>query len=190
MAVGLNYENASIQIKALGLSNTVRVACINSPQSTTVSGEVNSIEILLEDFQERGVFARKLKTDGKAYHSHLMTPAGQQYEDLLAPIFSKRLLTMEGFQDMGPEMFSTVTSQLEGKDTVGTAHYWRRNMESPVEFNNAMGKLLSKKYNIIEVGPHPVLGQPIQDIQRAMNSAESGYFSTLSRGLNSERTIL
>ncbi|TAQ88229.1 hypothetical protein B7494_g3462 [Chlorociboria aeruginascens] len=191
IAVGLSNVEVSTQISVLNLNKKLRVACINSPESTTVSGEVEAINALLKDLQDRNMFARKLKTDGKAYHSQLMRPAGQEYEDLLVPVFAKRPTTKGKLADAGVEMFSSVTSQIEDKSMVGTAEYWRRNLESPVAFSPAMEKLLlSDSYCMIEVGPHPALGQPIRDIQQKINSVQHSYFSTLHRGSNSEISML
>ncbi|KAI9742877.1 MAG: hypothetical protein M1818_003606 [Claussenomyces sp. TS43310] len=189
MAVGLGSEAVAELISSLGMQRDIRVACINSPESTTVSGESDAVNKLFLAFQDGGVFVRKLKTDDKAYHSHLMETVGQEYEELLLPIFLKR--QSEGLQEAEVSMFSSVTSRLAGKGLVGTPSYWRTNLESPVNFSSAMEiLLLSGPYHMIEVGPHPALGQPVRDIQQSLSSVQSSYASTLSRGRNSETSML
>lgn len=64
-AVGLGEDQLSDI-----LSDHVTLACENSPQSTTISGDRESIEKAVSLIQERkpGTFARTLKVD-VAYHS-------------------------------------------------------------------------------------------------------------------------
>jgi len=192
LAVGLGHKEVSAYISSLKLNRTLCIACMNSPNSTTVSGESHSIDVLLRYFQESNVFVRKLKADDNAYHSDLMKPAGKLYEALLAPIF---IFEKKGFKDgnlphTSVKMFSSVTSKVEGRSLIGTAAYWRQNLESTVKFDSTMRQLLSSaSHCLIEVGPHPVLAQPIQDIQKN-TVVESTYFSTLFRGVNSEFSML
>lgn len=189
MAVGLGHITAAELISSLDLQQKLCVACINSPENTTVSGESDALDKLLLSLQDRRIFVRKLKTDDRAYHSHMMEPIGQRYEELLLPIFSKRPSICHGTAEV--MMFSSVTSQLTDGDLVGTASYWRTNLESPVMFSGAMEQLLlSGTYRLIEIGPHPALGQSVRDIQQHLQNAEMRYSSTLSRGRNAVTTML
>lgn len=189
MAVGLGHVTVAELIMSLDLQQKLCVACINSPESTTVSGESDALDKLFLSLQDRRIFVRRLKTDDRAYHSHMMKSIGQRYEELLLPIFSKRSSTCHGKAEV--MMFSSVTSQLTDGDLVGTAFYWRTNLESPVMFSGAMEQLLiSGTYHLIEIGPHPALGQPVRDIQQQLQNAKMGYSSTLSRGRNAETTML
>ncbi|KAM3079651.1 hypothetical protein ACMFMG_006064 [Clarireedia jacksonii] len=189
MAVGLNHEKVHQHILRHNLQGHLRVACINSPESTTVSGESDAIDTLLSALQAQEVFVRKLKTDEKAYHSHLMQEIGQYYEDLLEPVFAKK--NPVDLEKPNVKMFSSVISDLAEQELVGTPDYWRKNLESPVLFSSAMELLLSSgTYHMIEVGPHPALAQPVRDIQQGVNNTQSSYASTLSRGLNSELSML
>ena len=82
-AVGLHHDSATYPITKLGLSANVKVACINSPESVTIRGDSDGINCLLSTFQSEGTFARKLKTDGRAYHSHHMAAIASMYQSLL-----------------------------------------------------------------------------------------------------------
>lgn len=64
-AVGLSHEAA-----ALVVTGDVTVACINSPRSVTISGDVQAVENTLEaiETQDPTIFRRKLKVN-TAYHS-------------------------------------------------------------------------------------------------------------------------
>ncbi|RAH60136.1 polyketide synthase [Aspergillus piperis CBS 112811] len=72
VAVGLGKDQAQAIVEECGLTESAIVACANSPESTTVSGDADAIYSLLRVFQKRGIWARKLMTGGTAYHSHHM----------------------------------------------------------------------------------------------------------------------
>ena len=81
--------------RGCALKESVTVACAISPESTTVSGDTVAIDRLLGTFQEKGIWARKLKTGGKAYHSHHMWIMGPKYEALLERYWN----TANGYHD-------------------------------------------------------------------------------------------
>ncbi|PYH68297.1 polyketide synthase [Aspergillus vadensis CBS 113365] len=83
VAVGLAQYQAKAIVEECGFTESVIVACANSPESTTVSGDADAIDSLLKVFQNRGIWARKLITGGIAYHSHHMKAVGPRYEALL-----------------------------------------------------------------------------------------------------------
>jgi len=189
MAVGLDHKTVDQHISACRLEDSIRVACINSPDSTTVSGDYNAIDTLLSALQDQDIFVRKLKTDDKAYHSQLMKSIGQLYEDLLKPILDKKGRRHSGESKV--KMFSSVNPGLIEEALIATPNYWRQNLESPVLFHRAMELLLvSGPYQMIEVGPHPALAQPVRDIQQGINNTQSSYSSTLSRGTNDQLSML
>jgi acyl transferase domain-containing protein/NADPH:quinone reductase-like Zn-dependent oxidoreductase len=189
-AIGLGSKESELEILALSLQRYLRVACINSPQSTTVSGDSAAIDQLVHVLDERGIFARRLKTDDKAYHSHHMLSVGQEYEQLVSSIYAKRTTRNS---DTTIKMFSSVTGHLGAPKLIDTAAYWRRNLESPVLFSDSMEDLLHETaYHLIELGPHSTLQQPIKQIQESIKVANgvSLYSSTLTRGKDAERTLL
>ena len=83
MAASLGKEQADTELDQLGLTGSILVACVNSHESVTISGDESGIDALWHSLTNRGVFARKLNTNGRAYHSQHMKPLGQDYEDLL-----------------------------------------------------------------------------------------------------------
>lgn len=189
IAVGLGHETVEEQIRTLHLQRYARIACINSPQSTTISGDSDAIDALLSAFRTQDIFVRKLQTDDKAYHSHLMEEIGQYYEDLLVPIFARR--GHKGLKNLEVKLFSSVTSELAEQGLASTPSYWRKNLEAPVLFSSSLKLLLSSgSYHMIEVGPHPALAQPVRDIQQAVDNIESSYSSTLSRETNDVISML
>ena len=129
-----------------------------------------------------------------------MKPIGQEYQELLHTIFSLEtanyVLSAERSQSIGKphvDMFSSTTGQLVNTDTVCSAWYWRTNLESPVLFSDSLEKLLlSQLYHMIEIGPHPTLGQPIWETQKNLQIEEEKikYSPILSRDKNAEITML
>ena len=77
LAVGLSEEKVLVYIGQLGYDD-ICVACVNSPASTTISGNEASIDGLHNKLQSSSVFSRKLNVD-TAYHSHHMQEASAQY---------------------------------------------------------------------------------------------------------------
>ncbi len=191
MAVGMSYESVTELTSKYAIEDKVQVACINSPKSTTVSGDSLAIDQLFKILQNEGHFARKLKTDNKAYHSHSMKAIGHQYEELLSSIL--RPETQNCADGRHVRFYSSVTSRIAEKDVVSSAGYWRTNLESPVLFKGAIEEILySGSYHFIEIGPHSVLEQPIGETYRSLDNAGAklNYFSTLSRGKNAETSLL
>ncbi|KAK7906576.1 hypothetical protein PG985_016313 [Apiospora marii] len=192
MAAGLGPAAAQALIQEKGLQTQVRVACVNAPESVTLSGSAAAIDALEAELQRQSKFARKLVTGGRAYHSHMMEEIGRLYEDLLRPVFhnkSKAELAASAAAESGVKMYSSVGHSPEGlkvmtPHSVGPA-YWRQNLEQPVQFSAALTKLAQdgKKTHLIEIGPHAALKGPIEQIRKAigMDAKNLVYSSTLVR---------
>ncbi|RDW91779.1 polyketide synthase-nonribosomal peptide synthetase [Coleophoma crateriformis] len=188
MAAGLGKEQSQKEIDSLGLTEAIKVACINSPESVTISGDADGIEKLIAKLQETGVFARKLNTNGRAYHSHHMSPLGQTYEDFLESSLAK---LPKSKNPTTAQWISSVT----GETVVGAVRpsYWRANLESPVRFSDAVeGVLKIAKYHMVELGPHSALELPIKQIKAKMNIKEEAvhYSAALIRGKNAVTCLL
>ncbi|KAI1099533.1 putative polyketide synthase [Jackrogersella minutella] len=185
MAVGLGEEGVERYIKGLSISG-VETACINSPSSTTVSGDAAAILDLKEALDANGVFARQLKVD-TAYHSHHMRLVSDDY-----------LACLEGLEfsnaDSATRFISTVTG--EEKHDGFSPSYWVENLVSPVQFSAALSRLCQEmgqtSLNMVEVGPHKALEGPIR--QTLTNSQAEGlsyhYVPTLVRGQNSRESLI
>ena len=213
MAVGLGESGAQTIIADLDLKEHVTVACLNSPLSSTLSGDEVAVEKLLSILQERKVFARKLKTGGKAYHSHHMKALGSKYEELLERVWSlpngcingavnghtngdtfcSDKSAVNGCKALPVRMISTVTGQEVTPKQVASPKYWRLNLESPVRFEQAVRVVLaSNKCHFIEIGPHSALELPIKQTASVLNKLEDYYLynSALSRNKDASLTIL
>ena len=185
MAVGLGEVDVQECIDKLTASKVV-VACINSPSSTTVSGDVSAVSELKQTLDAQGVFTRLLKVD-TAYHSHHMERVSADY--------SKRLEGFESIQiDPSTRFFSTVTAD-EKKDDFGAA-YWVANLVSQVRFSAAVQRLCEEvdqiHLNFIEVGPHKALAGPLRQSLAPLQAEilSHSYIPTLVRAKDSRRSLM
>ncbi|KAF3931090.1 hypothetical protein ABW20_dc0106731 [Dactylellina cionopaga] len=189
MAAGISEDEVNFRIKALNLKENIGAACINSPNSTTVSGDALAIDTMLKNLQDEGLFARKLQTQGQAYHSHHMQDVGAKYQELL-----------QITKSMGPSIkmrpgatwVSSVTAEVIKTGPVDIS-YWRKNLESPVEFYKAVSRLTELgKYHLIELGPHSALELPIKQIRDSLGVSEENlpYSAAIIRFKNPIETVL
>ncbi len=129
------------------------IAAINSPTSTVVAGDATALESLCQILQAQEIFCRLLRVN-YAFHCPQMQPYSEELVNLLA-----------GLQPQVAQLplFSTVTgTSSQGRDW--DAAYWGRNMRSPVQFSQAIENLVYEGYTyFVEVSPHPVLSQNIQE---------------------------
>ena len=188
MAAGLSKETADLEIQSMGLEASIRVACVNSPESVTISGDESGIDALQAELKGRGLFARKLNTDGRAYHSHHMSLIGREYQDLLERTF-------KGLPATGNLPTTRWISSVYGEEVTGKIlpSYWRKNLESPVLFSDALeGLLKDSKLHLVEVGPHSALQLPIKQTRIKLNLSEDDvhYSSALLREKDSTHCVL
>lgn len=191
LAAGIDSISISTEILRLKLDTKIQVACINSPESVTISGDPDGIEQLRRELDARGIFARTLKTDGKAYHSHQMWVVGQEYENILTEILGNDTVNRH-ISPRGMMVSSTTGKPIERNAGI-PIQYWRTNLESPVLFDNALQTLLAdNRYHFIEIGPHSALQLPIEQIRKKMGIHPTGliYSSTIVRNANSVTSLL
>ncbi|RDL33235.1 Thiolase-like protein [Venustampulla echinocandica] len=171
MAVALSESAAQDYVDKLTTGKAV-VACINSPSSVTISGDVTAIDEIEALFKTDDVWCRKLKVK-TAYHSHHMNHIAEEYLESI-----KDITTHE--TDGSVTMFSSVTKEKITSNDLG-ASYWVQNMLQPVKFSTAVAALLAptdarskrqKKPNVqtlVEIGPHAALKGPLNQILTAIS---------------------
>ncbi|KAK6859116.1 hypothetical protein PG995_004969 [Apiospora arundinis] len=188
LAVGLGAAEVSKFIEPL---TGICIACHNSPNGVTLSGTTGAIDEAHGIFTRLGVFSRKLVTSGNAYHSQLMSVAGIDYENKLLQNLSNE--DAPKASSSRTVMFSSVTGS---KVTSGPdLQYWRRNLESPVLFSQAVQALIEEMPDariLVEIGPHSALGGPIKEIRSSLGLAAGRlqYASALKRNGNGVESIL
>ncbi|KAK5997937.1 Highly reducing polyketide synthase pspA [Cladobotryum mycophilum] len=170
-AIGLGAEKVRPY-----LTKGVVVACENSPESTTVSGDREAVEALISTIRSQApeVFTRMLQVDN-AYHSHHMKAYGAAYEVSIKEIKSADTPTLP--------FFSSVTGKKYTSPGVFDASYWRSNLERPVLFHTAIRNIITEFKNpvVVEVGPHSALAGPLRQIFQSQG-ANYTYIPSLQRG--------
>ncbi|KAI1820376.1 hypothetical protein F4861DRAFT_533744 [Xylaria intraflava] len=193
LAVGLGPEDA-----APYLEEGVRIACYNSPQSVTLSGDEGAASKVKAKLEADGVFVRALKTSGRAYHSHHMKDVGAIYEECANRGFAALGALEFPKHDKNsktPLFVSSVTGEIKHNFQPGP-EYWRQNLESPVRFTQAVIRMTEIEdlgiNHIVEIGPHSALAGPIRQVRDKLgvSSRDLEYTATLSRGEDSVTRLL
>jgi NADPH:quinone reductase-like Zn-dependent oxidoreductase/SAM-dependent methyltransferase len=190
------------------------VACINSPSSVTVSGDVEAIDELEKVLKEEEFFCRRLVVN-VAYHSHHMELVGGEYLDLISNI-QPRIGSKSGKHPV--PFFSSVTGAEVKASDLGS-QYWTRNLLGQVRFVDSVRALCFetstqkstfaapnnrrarrpngiRKVNVdvlLEVGPHGALSGPVRQILKDDNKLDAAgiqYASVLTRKVDSITTSL
>ena len=169
------------------------IACVNSPSSVTLSGDVRAIDELEHMLKQTDIFARRLKV-ANAYHSSHMDVIADSY---MHSMDNLRILPGKGDRTM----HSSVTGRSIDWSELGALN-WVRNLVSPVLFYNALLDLLrpsdsdgdQAKQNavdiLLEVGPHATLKSAATETMSVHNIKDVKYASVLSKKRNGVRTLL
>lgn len=190
LAAGLSRDGAKPYIDSLTKGKVV-VACVNSPSSVTISGDLPAIEELEAALVQAGVFARRLRVDA-AYHSHHMLGFADDYRDALSNVLCDPSPALRD----GIIYSSPVTGNvLSSAATIHSPEHWVKNMVQPVEFLDCLTNLCHKSSSnagdeqepidvLLEVGPHAALQSPIRQVlgQPLLKRKQISYLSCLRRG--------
>ncbi|KAJ0375506.1 putative PKS/NRPS-like protein biosynthetic cluster [Colletotrichum chrysophilum] len=169
-AIGLGSQDVSKYLESGAF-----VACENSQNSTTISGDIAAIESAVAKAKADSVFARQLTVD-RAYHSPHMEVYGKAYEEAIRPFIKSK----------APEVpfFSSVTEERVTDAGALDAAYWLQSLVQPVRFNGSLRRLL-RTYGqatnpvLIEVGARPALKGPIKQILDDFPNINASYVPTL-----------
>ncbi|KAL8723272.1 MAG: hypothetical protein Q9225_000394 [Loekoesia sp. 1 TL-2023] len=191
LAVGLGAE--AVQAYLHDMHDKVVIACHNSPAGVTLSGDADALEIIKERLDADKIFARAVKTGGKAYHSHHMAPVAAKYENLVRQ--AKEYQPLELPSPTKARMVSSVTNSLIAEDAVIDETYWSANLRSPVLFNQAVQTItehpaFSNVDLLIEIGPHSALSGPIKQIKSELGLEKLQYLPTMIRGADAAAKLL
>ncbi|PYI34570.1 ketoacyl-synt-domain-containing protein [Aspergillus indologenus CBS 114.80] len=164
------------------------IACENSPQSTTISGDIQAVHDTIDSISAAypDAFSRVLKVN-RAYHSPKMESMSAEYIAATRP-------EIEILTDMIP-MYSTVSGQRMVDTRRLDSSYWSRNLTSTVEFNKAVGSMLRSNPDqdriFIELGPHSALQGPLRQIFDSVKTkGQNWYIPTLVRGHDAAESLL
>jgi acyl transferase domain-containing protein len=172
--IGADRERAAELAVELSLSIAVEL----SPRQTVLSGETGAVDRALARAREAGFWATAVPVPFAFHSPEIRT---------LEPAF----LDMLGDFDPRPGMvpvFSTVTGRHE-EGRVFQPYYWWRLMRDPALFASAARSVLGAGFRaFIEVGPHPMLLEPLKETAEA-SGAPVRVIPTLSRDEGEVRAL-
>lgn len=202
VAVGMGTEDAQEFLDKLTATGKAVIACINSPASVTVAGDVSAVEEMEKVCTEEGIFARRLKVE-TGYHCHHMDPIAPRYTEAL----EKELPTCEQEDDDEEEeelpiaFSSPVTGgRIASAREIARPEHWVGSLLQPVQFvesftDMVLGDGLDPSGScvdvILEVGPHTALGGPIREILSLpeFENLKVPYYGCLVRKENASTTM-
>ncbi|KNG44599.1 polyketide synthase [Stemphylium lycopersici] len=197
MAVGLGAKEAQEYISNFSSTGRVVIACINSPDSVTISGDLDALEEVAARLEADDVFARKLKVP-LAYHSHHMEFMAKEYQSCL-----EELLGPAQGGDLEITFASPVTGGIVTSRSIFGAAHWVRNLTSPVLFSSALESLVFGSTEsddraralpapghrvsvFLEIGAHDTLSGPVR---QTLRETRVPYLTCLKRPLNAVDTM-
>ena len=143
----IDLPRVAIENSLVGLESQVSVSAINSPRACIISGDLEPVARLVEEFARRGVFSKLVKVDVASHSPHMEEPSRKLFERL------------EGLQPSANDV--PFVSSLLGRAVSGLeldAAYWARNLREPVRFADALNVLTDQGIRaFVELGPHPAL---------------------------------
>jgi phthiocerol/phenolphthiocerol synthesis type-I polyketide synthase C len=154
-AFGISAEEAREALQSV--PGWLELAASNGPNAVTVAGDPEALEALRQKLTEDGKFARVLPLN---YPFHTTAMDGIRAE------------LVEALDGLTPhESEIPFISTVDAGELPGTslgAEYWWRNVREPVQFHEAVDLLLNERgvAVFIEIGPHPVLRDYIQQSAR------------------------
>lgn len=177
--VSVPISERDVQPYLSGHEDRVGIAAINDANSVVLSGDTGSIDQVIQSLHADGVQTRPLRVD---FASHC--PQLEQH----IPDFVRALGRMDAKQSQ-VTMVSTVTGKPIRSEELDAA-YWGQNLRQTVRFSDAMTETLrSGPHLFIEVGPHPVLALPMEQLIQ-QGKGPSSVLSVMRRGKDARRTLL
>lgn len=197
ISVALSELDLKPYIEQLSLQGTIAVGCVNSPRSTTITGDEKLVDALKTIMDERKIFARKLAVD-VAYHSAQMNGLADEYQILI-----KNRLQPRSYSCTLPlpTMHSSITGRRISNGKLRESAYWVSNLISKVEFSDALLNMCQAKESkqisadrsttsaidyLVEIGPHSSLRRIVKDTVRT----EISYSSVLERNTSALNSAL
>ena len=146
----------------LNYKESLGIAACNGPTALVLSGNEKHLKEVLTSLDEKNI-RNQLLPINYAAHSPLMEPFSQKLEKKL-----KKIKPRQGFCPI----YSTSRKNEICTGEEFTAKYWAHNVRETVLFAPAIESLLQKGFNtFLELGPHPVLSQAIEQCMDGQNTA-------------------
>ena len=186
LGAGLSAAEAQTQIEEVKVGKAT-IACINSPQCVTISGDKDAVDELHLKLERKGTLSLKLKI-GVAYHSeHILA---------IADDYSRALRTLD--VRAGKREMEFCSSVCPGISVERDGEYWVQNLLSLVRFSDAMNIVLADQPNresridaCIEIGPQAGLAWPFEQICQEMPAEDQPvYLPSILEGQDGVESLL
>jgi acyl transferase domain-containing protein/acyl-CoA synthetase (AMP-forming)/AMP-acid ligase II/acyl carrier protein len=176
-AVGLSAEESTAALR--GFEGRLALAAVNGPKATVWSGDPVALNEALKPLVVKDVFHRVLRGQ-VAFHSPQMASLKDELATSLVGISPKSATV---------PFYSTVTGGLLDGTALDAA-YWGRNLREPVQFASAADALIAAGHDLfLEIGPHPVLTEPLHQCLRHRKTAGT-VITSLRRGEDDRAALL
>lgn len=146
-AIGLSWEECKRRCPP-----EIILACHNSADNVTISGPPEAIKKFVDELTAENIFARTVKSSGKAFHSKYIMDAGPKLRKALEEIIpNPKPRSSRWISSSIPESsWNTPVAQLS------SAAYHVNNLLSPVLFHEAI-QHIPENAVVIEIAPHALL---------------------------------
>lgn len=170
-------DEATVVAAIAGQTGRLSIAAINGPQNIVISGDVRTVDAVLEQLLVRGIEGQRLNVS-HAFHSPLMAPMLDEFEAVAATI---------SFNPPRIGLVSNLTGRLVGAE-ICSPSYWRSHVRDTVRFADSIRTLHGEGYRVfVEIGPQPVLTGMAA---RSPASAGAVWIASLRKGADEDETML
>ncbi|KAL2883985.1 hypothetical protein SGCOL_000623 [Colletotrichum sp. CLE4] len=184
-AVRLTYSETQAYLESRLNLGDLEIACINSPNSITISGELEDILHMRDELKSRRILCKVLDVD-IAYHSRQMKLVQEDYMERI-----KSIRPTDTTGDI--PFFSSVRGRVH-PHTLLQKFYWVENLVSPVQFLSAVKSMMESPNRpdiLIELSPHATLASALSEIMAEHSPGnQPTYLSLMQREKDSAATTL
>ena len=142
---------ASVDAVREFLGDQVDLAAMNAPNLVVLSGSTQHIQSVSQQLETRAVASTILRTS-HAFHSRMMEPMVQEFEDAVANVPRGHL---------NIPIYSTKTGKRLSREEAHSPAYWSLQLRSPVLFSEAVTAVASEHADhsiaYVEIGPGSTL---------------------------------
>lgn len=177
-AVGLTAEELEPYLTKY---DKLVIACYNSPNALTVSGDAKQLDSLCAELKLEGLFCRRLVVT-HAFHSPYMEAAMPAYKTAISHIHGR---------PFSCSFFSSLRGcQLSNEKELNST-YFVENLTKPVRFPDALQALRDEYPSccLVELGPHPTLQRPILQTLTDTEGLKTRVFGTLDRRVTASLSL-
>jgi acyl transferase domain-containing protein/NADPH:quinone reductase-like Zn-dependent oxidoreductase/NAD(P)-dependent dehydrogenase (short-subunit alcohol dehydrogenase family)/acyl carrier protein len=159
--VTLGKDRAAELLAELELGERLTLAAVNAANAITLAGDIEAMTLLEGALAQRRISCRRLALD-YAFHSPAMDPIGT---DLV------RSLSGLEMRAAALPMYSSVTGDRIGPNSIDAAYWWR-NVRERVNFEAAIRAMIDAGVNtFVEIGPRAVLTTYLTEITKPLGAA-------------------